>query len=79
VAAVTLAGSAISLSFIQRSTDSYSRAPYMSTLPLPATHLAGSVPPTVLVEEMSALVEPLARRVQKARADEEEDSASSEE
>ncbi len=76
VALVTLAGSAISLTVIQRSTDSYSRAPYMSTLPLPATRLAGSVAPAVLVEEMSALVEPLARRVQKAREEEEEESAS---
>lgn len=79
VAAVTLAGSAISLSFIHRSTDRWSRSPYMSTLPLPATRLAAAVPPAVLVEEMSALVEPLARRVKQAREDEEEDNPSSEE
>ena len=78
VALATLAGSVISLTVIQRSTDSYSRAPYMSTLPLPATRLAGSVAPAVLVEEMSALAEPLARRVQKARADEDEESAAAE-
>ncbi len=78
VAVATLAGSAISLTVIQRGTDSYSRAPYMSTLPLPATRLAGSVAPAVLVDEMSALVEPLARRVQKARAEEDEEGASAE-
>jgi len=75
VAMVTLTGSAISLTVVQRNSDSYSRAPYMSTLPLPATRLAGSVAPAVLVEEMSALVEPLARRVQKARAEEDEETA----
>lgn len=75
VAVVTLAGSAISLTVIQRNTDSYSRAPYMSTLPLPATRLAGTVAPAVLIEEMSALAEPLARRVQKARDEDEEDGA----
>ena len=47
----------------------------MSTLPLPATRLAGSVAPDVLVEEMAALVGPLARRVQKAREEEDEDGA----
>ena len=76
VAVVTLAGSAISLSLLQRTTDSYRRAPYMSTLPLPAARLAGSVAPDVLVDDMAVLVGPLTRRVQKARAEEEEDGAS---
>ena len=66
VAAVALAGSAISLSFIHRATDSYSRAPYMSTLPLPATRLAGTVPPSVLVQDMARLADPLAARAKKA-------------
>lgn len=79
VAVATLAGSAILLTVIQRSTDSYSRAPYMSTLPLPATRLAGSVAPAVLVHEMAELVEPLARRVQKARAEEDEEDAAGDE
>ena len=73
VAAVTLTGSAISLSIIHRATDSFSRAPYMSTLPLPATRLSGTVPPAVLIEDMATLAEPLARRVQKARDDEAQD------
>jgi len=75
VAFATLAGSAISLSLIHRSTDAYSRAPYMSTLPLPATRLADTVPPAVLVEDMARLTEPLARRAAKAREEDEEDSA----
>lgn len=75
VLGVTLAGSAISLSFTQRASDSFSRAPYMSTLPLPALRLSGTVPPARLVEDMAALAEPLARRVQKARDDEEADSS----
>ena len=75
VAVVTLAGSAISLSFIHSATDSYSRAPYMSTLPLPATRLAGTVPPAVLVEDMAALAEPLAQRAKQAREEDEDDSA----
>lgn len=75
VAVVTLAGGAISLSFIHGATDSYSRAPYMSTLPLPATRLAGTVPPAVLVDEMAELAEPLAQRAKQAREEDEEDSA----
>ena len=76
VAVVTLAGSAITLSFIHRATDSYSRAPYMSTLPLAGTRLAGTVPPEVLVADMARLAEPLARRAQEARDAEEEDNDS---
>lgn len=79
VAAVTLAGSAISLSFIHRATDSYSRAPYMSTLPLPATRLAGTVPPSLLVQDMARLADPLAARAKKAREEDEDDSAAAEE
>ena len=79
VAVVTLAGSAISLSFIHRSTDSYSRAPYMSTLPLPATRLAGTVAPALLVQDMARLAGPLAARAQKAREEDEEDGAESDE
>ena len=79
VAAVALAGSAISLSFIHRATDSYSRAPYMSTLPLPATRLAGTVPPSVLVQDMARLADPLAARAKKAREEDEDDGAADEE
>ena len=79
VAAATLASSAISLSFIHRATDSYSRAPYMSTLPLPATRLAGTVPPSVLVQDMARLADPLAARGKKAREEDEDDGAADEE
>lgn len=75
VAAATLAGSAISLSFVERSTDSFSRAPYMSTLPLPATRLGGTVAPALLVDEMASLAAPLAQRAKKARDEDEEDGA----
>ena len=51
----------------------------MSTLPLPATRLAGTVPPAVLVRGHGAAAEPLAARVQKAREEDEEDSTESDE
>ncbi|MDZ7592372.1 MAG: FHA domain-containing protein [Rubrivivax sp.] len=79
VAAATLAGSAISLSFIHRATDSVSRAPYMSTLPLPATRLAGTVPTSVLVQDMAGLADPLAARARKAREEDEDDGAEEQE
>ncbi len=79
VAVVTLAGSAISLSLIHRATDSYSRAPYMSTLPLPAVRLAGTEPPSVLVQDMAGLAEPLAARAKKAREEDDDDSAGDDE
>lgn len=79
VAAVTLAGSAISLSFIHRATDSVSRSPYMSTLPLPATRLAGTVPPSMLVQDMAGLADPLAARAKKAREEDEDDGAEEQE
>jgi hypothetical protein len=79
VAAVTLAGGAIALNVVHRATDSFSRAPYMSTLPLPATRLAGSVPPARLVEDMATLAAPLARRVQEARDEEAQDGVAADE
>jgi hypothetical protein len=79
VAVVTLAGSAIALNVVHRATDSFSRAPYMSTLPLPATRLAGTVPPAQLVEEMATLAAPLARRAQQARDEEAQDGVAADE
>jgi len=65
-----LVGSAISLTFTHRATDRYSRPPYMSTLPLPALHLAQPVSAQQLVQDLGPLAEGLAKRVQKAKADE---------
>jgi len=79
VAAVTLAGSAIALNIVHRATDSFSRAPYMSTLPLPAARLTGTVPPARLVEDMTTLAAPLARRVQEARDEEAQDGIAADE
>jgi hypothetical protein len=64
---------------VHRATDSVSSAPYMSTLPLPATRLAGSVPPARLVEDMATLAAPLARRVQEARDEEAQDGVAADE
>lgn len=75
VAALTLAGGAISLEVIHRSTDGFSRSPYMSTLPLPGLRLGSTVAPSVLVDDMAALERPLARRAQKAREEDEEDGS----
>lgn len=75
VAALTLAGGAISLEVIHRSSDGFSRSPYMSTLPLPGLRLGGTVAPAALVDDMAALEGPLARRAQKARDEDEEDGA----
>jgi|CXWL01.1.fsa_nt_gi hypothetical protein len=74
-AAVLLVGGAISLTLSHRATDRYTRAPYMSTLPLPALHWATPVPAATLVQGMAPLAERLARRVTKAREEEEDESS----
>jgi hypothetical protein len=73
VATLALAGGAISLALTQRSSDSFTSAPYMSTLPLPALRWAGTVPTAALVQEMAPLAGMLAQRVKKAREDDEEE------
>jgi pSer/pThr/pTyr-binding forkhead associated (FHA) protein len=73
VAVVVVAGSAISLTLTHRSTDSWTRAPYMSALPLPALDWTAHEPAQTLVQAMSPLAEKLALRVKKAREDAEED------
>ncbi|HSW08820.1 FHA domain-containing protein [Aquabacterium sp.] len=75
VAAVALAFGGVSLATLNRNTDRFTRAPYMSTLPLPALRLSGAVPPQALVESMAPLREQLAQRVRKARDIEAEESA----
>lgn len=73
LAAAALVGTAISLTFTHRATDRYSRPPYMSTLPLPALHLAQPVSAQDLVQDLGPLAERLSKRVQKAAADEPSD------
>ena len=78
VAAVALAGGALSVALTFRQNDSLVATPYMSTLPLPALRLAGSVPSATLVQDMAPLAAQLAERVKQARADEDGDSDPSE-
>lgn len=70
VTAAAVAASAVWLIFVQRETDSYSRAPYMSTLPVAALRLSDTVAPALLVDDVAKLAEPLAHRVKKARDEE---------
>jgi hypothetical protein len=53
-----------------RSVDRWSRPPYMSTLPMPATMWRTPEPAEALAGDLAPLAERLARRVQKAKADE---------
>ena len=75
VAALAVAAGVMSLALTYRSTDSWAAAPYMSTLPLPALRLAGTVPPERLVQDLAPVAAKLAERVKKARDDEAEASA----
>ena len=79
VASATLAGGAVALTLSYRNHDSFSSAPYMATLPMPATRLSGTVAPEVLTEAMAGLAEPLAARVRKAQEEDEQDSREGEE
>lgn len=72
VAAALAVGSGISLHQTYRATDRLSRPAYMSTLPLPALDFTDRVDAARLVQDMPAMAEALARRVQKAREDEAE-------
>jgi len=74
VAALALAYGGVTLAGIQRTNDRFVREPYMSTLPLPALRLGGTVTPQALVESMAPLKEQLAKRVRKARDEDAEDS-----
>lgn len=73
VASLALTAGALSLALTYRANDRYTAAPYMSTLPLPALRLAGTVPPSTLVDAMAPLAARLAQRVKKARADDEDE------
>jgi len=69
VVALTLGGGLLSMALTYRSTDRLLAAPYMSTLPMPALRLAGTVPPEQLVQSMQPLAARLAERVRQAQAD----------
>lgn len=69
MAALVVAGGAMSLANTWRATQSLSPAPYMSTLPLPALRLTGTVPTATLVQEMEPVAKALAERVKQQRQD----------
>jgi FHA domain len=75
VAAVVGVGSVVSLANTHRSFDALSASPYMATLPMPVLRLAGSSATSELVQAMAPVAVKLARRVKKARDEEEVDSA----
>ncbi len=74
VAGLLLLGGGISLASSLRANDSPYRTPYMSTLPLPALRLAGTMPAATLVQDMAPLAARLAQRVKKAREEDRDDS-----
>jgi hypothetical protein len=76
IAVVVLAGGAVSLALTHRSTDSYASAPYMSTLPMPALRLGGTVPVNTLVQAMGPVAQKLAARVKQARQEAQDDGES---
>jgi hypothetical protein len=75
VAGLLLLGLGISLASSLRANDSPFRTPYMSTLPLPALRLAGTVPAATLVQDMAPLASRLAQRAKKAREEDRDDSS----
>jgi hypothetical protein len=78
VAVAALSGGAISLALTHRRSDSFSSAPYMSTLPMPALRLAGTVPSKALVQEMGPLAARLTQRARAARAEDDEGESAAE-
>lgn len=78
VAAMALAGAGLSAALTYRHSDSLVATPYMSTLPLPALRLGGTVPSATLVQDMAPLAGQLAERVKKAREDEDGDADANE-
>lgn len=75
VVSLLLVAGGLSTALTYRSTDRLRPAPYMSTLPLPALRLAGSVPTQVLVQDIEALAQALAERVERAKQDDSEADA----
>ncbi len=74
VAGMLLLGGGVSMAGSLRANDSLFSTPYMSTLPLPALRLAGTVPAATLVQDMAPLAVRLAQRAKKAREEDRDDS-----
>ncbi len=74
VSAAALAGTAVAVTSTWRSVDRWSRAPYMSTLPMPATLWGAPDATDALAGDLAPLAERLARRVQKAKDEEPPDA-----
>jgi FHA domain len=70
VGAAALAGAAVAITTNWRMVDRWSRAPYMSTLPLPSTLWRSPEAPEALATDLAPLAAELAQRVQKARDEE---------
>lgn len=79
VAAMALTGAGFTTALTWRSHDSLVALPYMSTLPIPALRMAGTVPSATLVDEMAPLAGQLAARVAEAKKDEDEAGSADEE
>lgn len=77
VAGMLLLGGGISVAGSLRVNDSPFSTPYMSTLPLPALRLAGSVPAATLVQDMAPLADRLAQRAKRAREEDRDESNAS--
>ncbi len=75
VAVAVAVGAGVALSFTYRSTDRYSRPPYMSTLPLPAVNAAPTTPTATLVDALAPMAARLDERVQRARDEEADEEA----
>jgi hypothetical protein len=72
VAAMAVTGVGFTTALTWRGHDSIVATPYMSTLPMPALRMAGTVPSATLVEDMAPRANRLAKRVAEARKDDEE-------
>ena len=67
---MALSGGAIVLSLTHRATDRFSRAAYMTTLPVAALPMTHPVPIDDLLQGLTPLARQLAARVKKAQDDE---------
>lgn len=74
VVAAVVAGSAVSLVLTHRSTDQWTRAPYMSTLPPAGAAWQEPQAPEELLQALPALAEALADRVRRAQAEDRDGS-----
>lgn len=70
VGAAVMAGTAVAVTTTWRSVDRWSRPPYMSALPMPATLWRAPESADHLAADLAPLAERLSRRVQKAKDDE---------